>query len=120
MTITVADVELLSAKGWNNLSQSRKQALLDDAVRESETLYSDRNARFPTLDGDRDVFIKNLAAHKWELAEGGQATSESSQGGSASFSVTPSDDYLSLTHFGETARRHIRDDESVAIIRSYP
>jgi len=57
--------------------------------------------------------------HKWQLAEGGQPNSESNQGGSASFDTTQSDDYLSMTHYGETAKRHIRYDESIAIVRSY-
>jgi len=119
MTVTVEDVELLDAKGWTNLSDSRKLALPDDAITERATMYTGRNARFPTLVGDEDVFVKNLAAHKWQLAEGGQPNSESNQGGSASFDTTQSDDYLSMTHYGETAKRHIRYDESIAIVRSY-
>lgn len=119
MVVTREDVEMLDAKGWQNLSDSRKDSLLQDAVTERETMYSGRNSRFPTLVGDEDVFVKNLAAHKWELAEGGQSDSESSQGGSTSYTSGGAEDYLTLTRFGRTAERHIRYDESIAIVRSY-
>jgi len=118
--ITISDVEQLSSTGFTQLSDGRKQSLLDDAVRESETIYSGRMARTPTLDGDRDVFVKNLAAHKMELAEGGQAESENAQGGSANYTTGGGgDSYLDLTRFGRTAKRHIRNDESISIVRSY-
>jgi len=120
MAITIADVEDLSSTGFTQLSDGRKQALLDDAKRESETIYSGRMSRTPTLDGDKDVFIKNLAAHKYELAEGGQAESENAEGGSASFTTGGGgDEYLDLTRFGRTAKRHVRNDESIGIVRSY-
>jgi hypothetical protein len=119
MAVTVADVERLDANGWKSLSSDRKQALLDDAQREYDTIYDSRNSRFPTLEGDKDVFIKNLTAHKWELAEGGEASSEGGQGGSTSYVTGSADEYLTLTRFGKTALRHIRNDESVAIVRNY-
>jgi len=76
MTVTVSDVEALESKGWQSLDSTTKQDLLDDAKAERDTLYSGRVARTPILDGDEEVFIKNLTAHKWELAEGGEAQSE--------------------------------------------
>lgn len=120
MAVTVSDVEQLSSTGFSQLSQGRKDALLADAQREAETIYSGRMSRTPTLDGDQDVFIKNLAAHKYELAEGGQAENENAQGGSASYTTGGSvDGYLDLTRFGRTAKRHIRNEESISIVRSY-
>jgi len=119
MAVTRADVEDLAANGWNNLSDSKKDALLQDAKDEKDTLYSDRMSRLPTLEGDADVFVKNLAAHKYELAEGGQANSESSAGGSASYDTQTGEDYLDLTRYGRTAKRHVYDEQSIAIVRSY-
>jgi len=119
MAITIADVEDLSSTGFSQLSDGRKQALLDDAKRESETIYSGRMSRTPTLDGDRDVFIKNLAAHKYQIASGGEPESENAEGGSASFKSISGDGYLDLTKFGQTAKRHVRDEESISIVRSY-
>jgi len=55
-----------------------------------------------------------------ELAEGGQAESENAQGGSANYTTGGGgDSYLDLTRFGRTAKRHIRNDESISIVRSY-
>jgi len=119
MTVTVEDVELLDAKGFTGISDNRKEALLEDAKSEANGMYSGRNSRFPTLVGDRDIFVKNLAAHKIVLAQGGEAQSESSSGGSTSYQQGQSEDYLSLTRYGETAKRHLRDEQSIAIVRNY-
>jgi hypothetical protein len=116
---TVSDVEDLDSTGWTALPDTKKQSLLDDAIREADTMYSGQYSRMPTLDGDREIFIKNLAAHKFELAEGGETNSESQTGGSTSYETTNTDDYLTLTRFGETAKRHIREEQSIGIVKSY-
>jgi len=76
-------------------------------------------SRLPTLDGDAEVFTLNLAAHKWELAEGGEAQSESGEGGSVNYTTGNPEDYLTLTRFGETALRHVWMDSSIAVTRTY-
>jgi hypothetical protein len=119
MTVTVADVEDLAAKGWRSLDDTKKQALLDDAQTERQELYSGRNSRLPTLQGDEDIFVKNLAAHKFELAEGGEPQSENQTAGSTSYNTSQAEDYLTLTRFGETALRHLRDEQSTGIVRTY-
>lgn len=115
----IADVDNLSSTGFSQLSRGRKVRLIRDALGERETLYSNDMARFPTLDGDEETFLINLAAHKFELAEGGEAQSESGEGGSASYRTGQGDDYLDLTRFGQTAKRHVRNEESIGIVRSY-
>lgn len=117
--VTTDDVEDLDSTGWQSLSSSKKSALLADAETERDTMYSGRNSRYKTVVGDEDVFIKNLAAHKWELAEGGEAQSESQTGGSTSYQQGQSEDYLSLTRFGMTASRHLADEQSTSIVRTY-
>jgi hypothetical protein len=112
-------VEDLSSTGWTQLSRSRKASAVREAIAERETLYSDRMSRLPTLEGDAEVFTNNLAAHKMELREGGEAQSESGEGGSVSFQTSSTEEYLQLTRYGETALRHIRMDESISVIRSY-
>jgi hypothetical protein len=119
MVVDIADVEALSAKGWSALPDDKKERLLEAARRERATIYSGQLSRMPVLDGSEDEFIKNLAAHHWELAEGGEPASESQTGGSTSYQQTQSDDYLSLTRFGETAKRHLRDEQSISIVRTY-
>ena len=77
-------------------------------------------SRLPTLDGDAEVFTLNLARHKWELAEGGEAQSESGEGGSVSYQGGGAgEDYLKLTRYGKTALRHVWKDSSIAAIRTY-
>ncbi len=117
--VTISDVETLDATGWQSLEQPKKQALLDDAKRELETMYRGDTARFPTLQGDEQIFVKNLAAHKWEIAEGGEPTSSNQTGGSTSYNTGSVDDYLSLTRFGMTCKRHIDEELSVGIVRSW-
>lgn len=112
-------VEQLSSTGWTQLSDSRKDELIREAIGERDTLYSGRMSRLPTLDGDAEVFTLNLAAHKWELAEGGEAQSESGEGGSVNYTTGQVEDYLTLTRYGKTALRHVWEDNSIAAIRTW-
>lgn len=108
-----------SSTGWTNLANSRKDELIREALGERDTLYSDRMSRLPTLDGDAEVFTLNLARHKWELAEGGQAQSESGEGGSVNYTTGNVEDYLDLTRYGQTALRHVWSDSSISAVRTY-
>lgn len=119
MVVQRADVEALEAKGWQSLTDLKKDSLLDDAKSERDTIYTARYARTPTLKGDEDIFIKNLAAHKWELAEGGEAQSGSQTGGNTSYNVGNPETYLELTRFGRTCLEHLDDRQSIGIARSY-
>ena len=115
----IEQVERLSSTGWTQLSRERKAEAIRSAIAERDTLYTDRMSRLPTLDGDAEVFSLNLAAHKMELAEGGEAQSESGEGGSVSYTTGNVEDYLTLTRFGKTALRHIWEDNSISVVRSY-
>jgi len=109
-----------SSTGWSQLSRGRKAELIRESLGERDTLYSGRMSRLPTLDGDAEVFTLNLARHKWELAEGGEAQSESGEGGSVSYQGGGAgEDYLKLTRYGKTALRHVWKDNSIAAIRTY-
>jgi len=112
-------VEQLAKDGWQNLDDGRKDDLIRQALGERDTLYTGRMARTPTLDGDREVFSLNLAAHKWELATGGEPESESGEGGNVSYRRGQVEDYLESTRFGRTAFRHVDDGSSTSIVRSY-
>ncbi len=112
-------VEQLSSTGFTQLSDSRKDELIRESLGERDTLYSDRMSRLPTLDGDAEVFSLNLAAHKWQLAEGGEAQSESGEGGSVNYNTSAGEEYLNLTRFGETALRHVWMDSSISALRTY-
>jgi hypothetical protein len=113
-------VEQLSSTGWTQLSDSRKDELIREAIGERDTLYNERMSRLPTLDGDAEVFTLNLAAHKWTLASGGEAQSESGEGGSVSYANGGAgEDYLKLTRYGKTALRHVWTDSSISAVRSW-
>lgn len=112
-------VEQQSSTGWTQLSDLRKDELIRAAIAERDTLYSDRMSRLPTLDGDAEYFTISLAAHKMELAEGGEAQSESGEGGSVNYSSSAGEEYLQLTRYGETALRYVWMDNSIAAIRTY-
>jgi hypothetical protein len=119
MAVTVDDVESLANNGWQSLTDGKKQNLLDDAERERATIFSGRVSRTPTLQGDEDIFIKNLAAHKYELAEGGEEQSTSQTGGNTSYNVANPEGYLTLTRYGQTCLTHLDDRQSIGIVRSW-
>lgn len=113
-------VEQQSSTGWAQLSDSRKDELIRSAIAERDTLYSGQMSRLPTLDGDAEYFTLALAAHKWELAEGGEAQSESGEGGSVSYNTGGAvEEYLNQTRYGKTALRYVWMDNSISAIRSY-
>jgi len=116
----IEQVEYLSSTGWSQLSRDRKAEAVRNALSERDTLYSGDMSRLPTLDGDSEVFTLNLAAHKLELAEGGEAQSESGEGGSVSYANGGAgEEYLDMTRYGQTALRHVWSDNSLSAIRSY-
>jgi hypothetical protein len=122
MAVTVSDVESLDSKGWSQLDSSKKTDLLNDAEQEADTIYSGDVSTLPTIEGDTDVFVKNLAAHKFELAEGGEASSESATGGSVQYNIgNPNETYmyLSQTRFGRTCIAHFGGRDSISIVRTY-
>lgn len=115
----IDQVEDLSSTGWTQTSRSRKAEAIRSAIAERDSLYSERMSRLPTLKGDAEYFTLFLSAHKLELVEGGEAQSESGEGGSVSYQSGNVDEYLSLTRYGKTALRYIRNDESLSAIRSW-
>lgn len=121
MAVTISDVESLSSTAWSQLSDTKKQDLLDIATREANGLYSKRVRAFPTLDGDEDDFITYLAAHKWEQAEGGEANSQSSTGGSVSYNTVTGNPMKELqeTRYGRTAYQYLRDEQSIGVELTY-
>jgi len=113
-------VETLSKVGWTNLADDKKDALIRQAIGEANTLYTGRYSRLPTLDGDAEIFRLNLAAHKMELAQGGEAQSESNGGGNVSYNTVTGDQMSDLqnTRYGRTALKHVRDRQGLGIQRS--
>lgn len=120
MTVTISDVEQISSTNWEHLDQTTKQALLDDAEGAKDDIYSARVSHIPTLAGDADRFVKYLAAHKWTLAEGGETQSMSQTGGNVNYNLASADavDNLSHTRYGREAKKMLRDEQSIGIVRT--
>jgi hypothetical protein len=122
MAITTQDVEALSSTGWTQLADSKKQTLLEQAENAVDTLYSGRTSNYPELEGDRDDATMWLAAHMWELAEGGETGSESGTGGSVTYNTVTGEwqSSLSETRYGRFFRdNYLGNEQSTGIVRSY-
>ena len=118
--ISVSDVEALSSKGWQQLSDSKKEVLVQKAESETELLYSGRLSTISEIEGAVDDFAASLAAHHFTQAEGGEAQSESSQGGSVNYNTVTGEGIndLSTTRYGRTCLRYLRRGASISVVRS--
>lgn len=114
------DVENLSSTGFKQLSDTKKNWLIREAIGEASTLYTGKYSRLPTVDGDAETFRLSLAAHKMTIAEGGEAQSESNAGGNVSYNTVTGDAISDLQHtrYGRTALKHVRDRQGIGIVRS--
>jgi len=113
-------VEKQSSTGWTQLSDGRKNELIRAAIAERDSLYSEDMSNLPTLDGDAEYFTIALACHKFELAEGGEAQSESGEGGSVNYNTGAGEEYLQQTRYGKQALRYVWMDDSIAAVRTHP
>lgn len=121
MAVTIAEVESLSSDSWQQLGDAKKNDLLNIASAQADSIYSGDVATLPTIEGDRDDFVKFLAAHMWELAEGGEAQSESAGGGSVTYNSAQAQTYqgLTQTRYGRTAQQYLRDESGISVVRTY-
>lgn len=121
MAVTRAEVEHLASTGWEQLATDKKDELLSIASTQADTIYSGDVATLPTIEGDRDDFVKFLAAHFFELAEGGEAQSENAGGGSVTYNSAQAQTYqgLTQTRYGRTAQQYLRDESGIGIVRTY-
>ena len=121
MAVTVSDVEDWDSKSWSQLDSTKKSNLLDKAERYVSTVFDGRVATLSEIEGDRDDLITLVAAHFWELAEGGEAQSESATGGSVNYNTVTGEVYngLSETRYGRMALEYVRDESQIGIVRTY-
>ena len=121
MSVTIADVEELDATGWQQMDDGVKQESLDRARRLLDNQFSDKVATLPTFVGSRDDGLKLLTAHLIELAQGGEAQSESQQGGSTSYNTVTGEAQSNLesTRYGRRCMDILREAMSIGIVRGY-
>jgi len=120
MAVTLSDVEELDAQGWQQIDPDVKQESLDRARRLLDNQFSDRVATLPTFVGDRDDGLKLLAAHLIEMATGGEAQSESTEGSSVTYNTVTGEtvDNLTETRYGrQFSDYYLRDRLGIGVIR---
>jgi hypothetical protein len=121
MAVTLGDVEELDAQGWQQIDTETKQESLDRARRLLDNQFSDRVATLPTFVGSRDDGLKLLAAHLIEMATGGEAQSESTEGSSVTYNTVTGEtvDNLTETRYGrQFSDYYLRDRLGIGVIRS--
>ena len=121
MAVTVTDVENYGSKGWQQLDPDVKDELLSHAEKLIQNQFNDRVATLPTLIGDQDDATKLLTAHLWELAEGGEAQSESGEGGNVTYNTVTGETINSLTEtrYGRMfSDLYLRDRMGIGVVRS--
>ena len=120
-SITVSDVEHVSSTGWDQLNDDKKTYLLGKAKRKIRGQWSRRQSNINTIEGDRVDATILAAAHAFEIAEGGEAQSQSSQGGNVSFNTVTGEWYESLseTRFGRELRDdYLMDQQGISMVRT--
>ena len=120
MAVTLSDVEELDAQGWQQIDDAVKQESLDRARRLLDNQFSDRVATLPTFVGSRDDGLKLLAAHLIEMATGGEAQSESTEGSSVTYNTVTGEtvDNLTETRYGrQFSDYYLRDRLGIGVIR---
>jgi hypothetical protein len=121
MSIDLTDVERMDSTGWNQMEREIKEEQVDRARNLLDNQFSDKVATLPTFVGNRDDGVKLLAAHLIEMAQGGEAQSESSEGGSVTYNTVTGDAINSLTEtrYGRQFNDyHLRDRLGIGVVRS--
>jgi len=119
--ISVVDVEKYAALGWQQLEPEVKNTMLNTAKALIENQFTDRTSTLPTLVGDKDDATELLAAHLFDLAEGGEAQSEGGEAGNVTYNTTAGETLNSLTEtrFGRLfADVYLRDRMGIGVVRS--
>lgn len=122
MAVSKSDVEDLDSTGWTQLSDSKKDELLNIAETLIDGQLSEQQSHFSTLQGDRDDAVQWLAAHFFELAEGGESQSQSTQGGNVNYNTVTGEwtNSLSETRFGRVLNdMYLRNRQGLGIVRTY-
>jgi hypothetical protein len=119
--VNVSDVEKYAALGWQQLEPEVKNTMLQTAQALIENQFTDRTSTLPTLVGDKDDATELLAAHLFDLAEGGEAQSEGGEAGNVTYNTSAGETLNSLTEtrYGRLfADVYLRDRMGIGVVRS--
>jgi len=117
--ITVEDIRQYDAKEFTAIEDSQIQFHIERAIRETENIHDGRVSTMDIVDGNTQDFTELLAAHRVQLIEGGDAQSENSAGGDASYSIVQgsTESRLAQTKWGRQALEYLRNDQSIGVVR---
>lgn len=118
--ITVKDVENVYGEQAPSLDTAKRKSLTAVAENLTEDVFGGRQTRQDEIEGDESDFTAFLAAHLWEIAEGGEPNSQSMTGGSVNVQHLQTDieSTLSETRFGRICLMMTRNRTNTAIVRS--
>lgn len=118
--ITTSDVQDVYGDQSPSFGSAQQSKLVEIAERLTDNVFDKRLAHNPQIETDNDDFAAFLAAHLWEIAEGGEANSQSAQGGSVNFNhlQTNAEQNLSETRYGRVCMMMMDDGASTGIIRA--
>ena len=118
--VSVSDVQAVYGEQEPAISASKQEELLNIAERMKDDVYGGRVSRFSEIEGNDDDFVRYLAAHLWEISEGGEVQSSQQTGGSVNYQhlQTNIESMLSETRYGRVALSMLRNSTSVSIVRS--
>jgi len=118
--ITVSDVQDVYGDQSPSFGTAQQSELTDIAERLTDNVFDKRLARDPQIETSNDDFAAFLAAHLWEIAEGGEASSQSNSGGSVNFNhlQTNVEQNLSETRYGRVCMMMMDDGASTGIVRA--
>lgn len=119
-TTSASDIQEVYGEKEPALSSSKQSSLATHAEDLTEQVFGGRVSRQAELEGDEDLFATYLGAHLWEIAEGGEAQSQSQTGGSVNFAhlQTNIESTLSETRYGRVCLMMLKGNASVGIVRA--
>ena len=117
---TISEVQSAYGEKQPALDTTKKQDLVDIAGRLRTQVFGGRVSHLSELEGNTDDFEIYLAAHLWEIAEGGEQQSSSQTGGSVNYGHLQGnvEQTLSETRYGRVCLMMLRGSASTGIVRS--
>lgn len=118
--ISVPEVQAVYGNKSPSFDTAQQNQLVSIAENITEDVFGGRITRQNEIEGNEADFAKYLAAHLWEIAEGGETNSQSQSGGSVNFQhlQTNIESTLAETRYGRLCLMMTRSNTSTGIVRS--
>jgi len=119
MAVTTDDVLEGQNNQWTQVDTNVVDRALSEAQDMAKTTYGGQVSRMSTQE-NQDLFVTNLARHYLEESVGGEAQSESQQGGSTSYNTVTGESMSSLqsTRYGRRCLDILRGVQSIGIVKT--